>query len=211
MNIFSNIGITELMLILLLALLVVGPERLPEVARSLAKTLRDVRKAYDNLTRDLGPELMSIQESTREIRESVESVRSIPKDTLNSVIKAADLDDTVAELRDTEDRIRQVGKTMSDAQKMVRQPLQTTAEMARVALAGKEEGAEGQAPAQAASDPAGEKPEAAHDAPAVKVDLSLREAAAQVAQVVADESVSPAQEETDSGEVEQADQETGDE
>ena len=163
MNIFSNIGITELMLILLLALLVVGPERLPEVARSLAKTLRDVRNAYDNLTRDIGPELMSIQESTREIRESVESVRSIPKDTLNSVIKAADLDDTVAELRDTEDRIRQVGKTMSDAQKMVRQPLQTTAEMARVALTGKEGGAERKEPVQAASDDVDARPEAAPD------------------------------------------------
>ena len=39
MNIFSNIGITELIVILLLALLVVGPERLPELARSLAKTV----------------------------------------------------------------------------------------------------------------------------------------------------------------------------
>ena len=215
MNIFSNIGITELMLILLLALLVVGPERLPEVARSLAKTLRDVRNAYDNLTRDIGPELMSIQESTREIRESVESVRSIPKDTLNSVIKAADLDDTVAELRDTEDRIRQVGKTMSDAQKMVRQPLQTTAEMARVALTGKEGGAERKEPVQAASDDVDARPEAAPDGPAVKVDLSLREAAAQVARVVAGTAASPTQESTggaeEGGEVEQTDQETGDE
>jgi len=136
MNILSNIGITELMLILLLALLVVGPERLPEVARTVAKTLRDLRKAYDNLTRDLGPELMSIQESTREIRESVESVRSIPKDTLNSVIKAAELDETMGELRDVEDRIRQVGKTVSDAQRMVRQPLKATADLARTTLTG---------------------------------------------------------------------------
>jgi sec-independent protein translocase protein TatB len=130
MNIFSNIGITELILILLLALLVVGPERLPEVARQLAKVLRDVRTAYENLTRDLGPELMSIQESTREIRESVESVRRIPKDTIDSVVKAAELDETVKELRQVEDQVRQVGKTVSDAQRMVRQPLKTVAEVA---------------------------------------------------------------------------------
>lgn len=136
MNIFSNVGITELMLILLLTLLVVGPERLPEVARLIGKTLRDARKAYDNLTRDLGPELMSIQESTREIRESVESVRSIPKDTLSSVIRAAELDETMDELRDVEDRIRQVGKTMSDVQKMVREPLKTTTDVARAVLTG---------------------------------------------------------------------------
>ena len=41
MNIFSNIGITELVVILLLALIVVGPERLPEMGRKLAKMLRD--------------------------------------------------------------------------------------------------------------------------------------------------------------------------
>ncbi|MGC9335646.1 MAG: twin-arginine translocase TatA/TatE family subunit, partial [Anaerolineae bacterium] len=80
MNIFSNVGITELIVILLLALLVVGPERLPEMARQLAKILRDARTAYENLTKDLGPELMSIEKTTREIRESVNSVRSIPKD-----------------------------------------------------------------------------------------------------------------------------------
>ena len=69
MNIFSNIGITELIVILLLALLVVGPERLPEMGRKLAKTLRDVRQMYENLTKDLGPELMlsliHISEPTR--------------------------------------------------------------------------------------------------------------------------------------------------
>ncbi|NIV31420.1 MAG: twin-arginine translocase TatA/TatE family subunit, partial [Anaerolineae bacterium] len=65
-----------------LALLVVGPERLPEMGRRLAEILRDLRKAYDNLTRELGPELQSIQQTTQELRESVESVTSIPRDTL---------------------------------------------------------------------------------------------------------------------------------
>ena len=99
MNIFSNIGITELVVILLLALLVVGPERLPEMGRKLALILRDLRKAYDNLTRELGPEMQSIQQTTRELRESVDSVRSIPKDMVKSVVDAAELDDTIAELK----------------------------------------------------------------------------------------------------------------
>jgi Tat protein translocase TatB subunit len=187
MNIFSNIGITELIFILLLALLVVGPERLPEVARTLAKTLRDVRKAYDNLTRDLGPELMSIQESTREIRESVESVRSIPKDTLNSVMKAADLDDTVGELRDVEDRIRQVGKTMSDAQKMVRQPLKTTADVARAALTGTGAAAAGVHAAETTGDEGSPDAELVEHARPVQVDLPLQQAAQEIARIVTEE------------------------
>jgi sec-independent protein translocase protein TatB len=134
MNIFSNIGITELIVILLLALLVVGPERLPEMARTLAKILRDVRQAYENLTKDLGPELMSIQETTREIRESVDSVRSIPKDTVGSVIKAADLEDTLKDLKQVEKSIQAAGKSVTEAGKMVQKPLDEAAKSAQEAL-----------------------------------------------------------------------------
>lgn len=134
MNIFSNIGITELIVILLLALLVVGPERLPEMGRTLAKTLRDIRKAYENLTQDLGPELQSIQQTTKELRESVDSVRSIPQDVVKSVVKAADLDDTISELKGVTDSIDQVGKTMSSAGKMIKNPVGAAVDTARKTL-----------------------------------------------------------------------------
>ena len=123
MNIFSNIGITELIVILLLALLVVGPERLPELGRKLGKTLQDVRKAYDNLTRDLGPELMSIQKTTQELRQSVESVRSIPQDMVQQVVKAAELDETMEELKGVTDSVGEIRKTLSDAGKVIKDPV----------------------------------------------------------------------------------------
>ena len=134
MNIFSNIGITELVVILLLALLVVGPERLPEMARKLAQTLRDVRQAYENLTKDLGPELMSLQQTTREIRDSVDSVRSIPKDVVGSVVKAADLEDTVKDLKEVEKSLQQAGKSVAQAGEMVQKPLDEAVESARAAV-----------------------------------------------------------------------------
>jgi sec-independent protein translocase protein TatB len=134
MNIFSNIGITELIVILLLALLVVGPERLPELARQLGKTLRDLRTAYDKLTKDLGPELTSIQKSTQELRDSVESIRSIPQDMVQSVVKAADLDETVGGFKEMAGDIRQVGQTLSAAQKTVRDPMKSAVDAARGTL-----------------------------------------------------------------------------
>ena len=115
MNIFSNIGVTELIVILVIALLVVGPERLPELARQLGTLLRDLRKAYDNLTRDLGPELSSIQKTTLELRESVQAVRSIPQDLAKSVVQAADLDGTAKELKEVAGSVRQAGQALSDA------------------------------------------------------------------------------------------------
>jgi len=134
MNIFSNIGITELLVILLLALLVVGPERLPEMGRTLAKTLRDLRKTYENLTKDLGPELMSIQETTRELRESVESITSIPQDVIGSVVKAADLDDTIDDLKKDLDGLQEVGRTVSGAGKMIKDPVGAAVDTARGVL-----------------------------------------------------------------------------
>jgi sec-independent protein translocase protein TatB len=134
MNIFSNVGITELILILLLALLVVGPERLPELARQLGKTLRDLRKAYDNLTKDLGPELLSMQQTTQELRESVESIRSIPQDMVQQVVKAADLDDTIEELKGVQASVEQVGQTLSDAGKVIKSPVGAAASAARSTL-----------------------------------------------------------------------------
>jgi TatA/E family protein of Tat protein translocase len=44
-----NIGPLELMVILLLALVVVGPSRLPEVGRSIGKGLRELRKVQDEM------------------------------------------------------------------------------------------------------------------------------------------------------------------
>jgi sec-independent protein translocase protein TatB len=134
MNIFSNIGITELILILLLALLVVGPERLPELARKLGTTLRDVRKAYDNLTRDLGPELASLQESTRELRESVESVRAIPTDMVQSVVDVSELQETVDDLKGVAGTVESVGDTLNATKKTISDPLGAARAAAKSAL-----------------------------------------------------------------------------
>jgi sec-independent protein translocase protein TatB len=135
MNIFSNVGITELVLILLLALIVVGPERLPELAQQLGKTLRDVRKMYENLASDLGPELMTLQESTKDLRDSVESVRSIPKDMVQQVVQAAELDETLGELQGVKDSVDQMGRTLSDAKKVVQDPVTAAVDSARSSLA----------------------------------------------------------------------------
>ena len=80
MNIIGNIGLTELIVIFLLALLVLGPERLPEVSRKLGKLVRDLRAMYANLSRDLGPELASLPTAIQEVRETAEALKSLPRD-----------------------------------------------------------------------------------------------------------------------------------
>src|SRR5262245_9493334 len=48
-----NIGPQELLIILVIALLVVGPQRLPELGRSIGRGLRELRKAQDEVKRTI--------------------------------------------------------------------------------------------------------------------------------------------------------------
>ncbi len=48
-----NVGPTELIVILLIALIVFGPKRLPEVGRTVGKSLREFRKASQDLRDEL--------------------------------------------------------------------------------------------------------------------------------------------------------------
>ncbi|HEX8100653.1 MAG TPA: twin-arginine translocase TatA/TatE family subunit [Actinomycetota bacterium] len=48
-----NIGPTELIVILIIALLVFGPKRLPEVGRSIGRSLREFRRASDEIRGEL--------------------------------------------------------------------------------------------------------------------------------------------------------------
>lgn len=48
-----NIGPLELMVILVIALLVVGPRRLPDVGRSIGRGIREFRKAQEEVQRTI--------------------------------------------------------------------------------------------------------------------------------------------------------------
>jgi Tat protein translocase TatB subunit len=61
-----GIGLPELLVILVVALLVLGPKRLPEVARTLGKGLAEFRKATADLTEELRDAQRSLEEETRE-------------------------------------------------------------------------------------------------------------------------------------------------
>ena len=48
-----NIGPTELIVVLIIALIVFGPKRLPEIGRTVGKSLREFRRASEGLREEL--------------------------------------------------------------------------------------------------------------------------------------------------------------
>jgi TatA/E family protein of Tat protein translocase len=56
-----GIGMTELLVILAIALVVLGPKKLPEIARSLGRGLAEFRRASSDMRR----EFLDVSEETR--------------------------------------------------------------------------------------------------------------------------------------------------
>jgi len=50
---FGSIGMTELLTILLLVLILFGPKRIPELARSLGKGLNELKRAAEDVKQEL--------------------------------------------------------------------------------------------------------------------------------------------------------------
>jgi sec-independent protein translocase protein TatB len=61
-----GIGPTELIIILAIALLVIGPKRLPDLARSLGKGLAEFRRATSDVTDELHNARILLEEEARE-------------------------------------------------------------------------------------------------------------------------------------------------
>lgn len=76
-----DIGFTELTLLAVLGLLVLGPERLPGVARVLGGYLRKARRTWNTVKAEIETEL-----ATTEIRNTIQQ----PLDQLDELRRAAD-------------------------------------------------------------------------------------------------------------------------
>jgi TatA/E family protein of Tat protein translocase len=69
-----GIGMPEMLLILAIALIVIGPKKLPDLAKSLGKALREFKQATSELKEsiDLDSDLKQVRESFDDIRGDVQ-------------------------------------------------------------------------------------------------------------------------------------------
>jgi sec-independent protein translocase protein TatB len=63
-----GIGFGELLVILAIALIVVGPERMPDLARRAGTAIRDLRRMYDNMRSELGADFEEVERGIQTLR-----------------------------------------------------------------------------------------------------------------------------------------------
>jgi TatA/E family protein of Tat protein translocase len=68
---FGNIGVPELIIIFIIALLIFGPKKLPEVGKSVGRAMREFKKASDELRNKVDEEI-----NASEIKSEINQVKS---------------------------------------------------------------------------------------------------------------------------------------
>jgi sec-independent protein translocase protein TatA len=87
LNLFG-IGPAELLLIFILAFIIFGPKRLPEVGRSLGKAMREFRSVSQELTNQFRDELEAATDEIETVKQAataeLESVKEIASEELET-------------------------------------------------------------------------------------------------------------------------------
>ena len=78
---FENLSLGHILVLLVAGLFILGPERLPEAAAWLARTIRQVKDfaagASDQLRSELGPEFDELRKPLEELREPLMQLREL--------------------------------------------------------------------------------------------------------------------------------------
>ena len=89
---FGSIGPAELILIFVIALLVFGPKKLPEIGRSVGKALREFKKTSDEIKGRIEEEIEAseIKDIRKDIQTGLGDIRSAVNEVASEVKKIPD-------------------------------------------------------------------------------------------------------------------------
>jgi TatA/E family protein of Tat protein translocase len=96
---FGSIGLPELIVIFIIALLVFGPKKLPEVGKSLGKAIREFKKASDELRSKVEEEINAadirndISEVQKEVQEDLSGIKKDLTQVQDSIKKDLQADE----------------------------------------------------------------------------------------------------------------------
>lgn len=81
-----KIGIWELVVIFIVALIVIGPDKFPDFARKFGKGMRDFKNAAGEMTKEFRENITEpLEEAQKPLKEALEPVEELGKDLKNEV------------------------------------------------------------------------------------------------------------------------------
>jgi sec-independent protein translocase protein TatB len=75
-----DIGFSELLVVVVLAILVLGPDKLPEAMRDFARLIKKMKKMWHNATADITREL-EMEEMKEEVAKYKEEIKKLQNET----------------------------------------------------------------------------------------------------------------------------------
>jgi len=97
-----GIGFPELLMILVVALLVIGPKKLPDLARSLGKGLAEFRKATDDLKETIYPQEPASEVNAEQTAQQRQVVKLPPTPDVDESVKTEENPDVQKTEKDPE-------------------------------------------------------------------------------------------------------------
>ena len=98
-----KIGVMELVVIFIVALLVIGPDKLPLYAKKLGNAMREFRKASADVTKEIRESVVEpLEEAQKPLREAIEPIEELNRD-INKNLKTVEKD------------LKNIGKTQTEA------------------------------------------------------------------------------------------------
>ena len=68
-----GLGVTEILVILVVAFLLFGPQQLPEVGRQVGKAVKGLKEATEDVRKSVEPELNLMQAEMKAVEQDLES------------------------------------------------------------------------------------------------------------------------------------------
>jgi TatA/E family protein of Tat protein translocase len=85
-----QLGFQEMIVILVIALLVFGPKKLPELGKSLGKGIREFKKATNDLKANWEDQIREAQTAVEDVKQDVkQTIHEASKDPTESVAQTA--------------------------------------------------------------------------------------------------------------------------